>query len=93
MCNSFVVYFQIFKTFGYKKLKNSERIRRKPRQSASLRSTGPSHISTLSAGTGAASGLIPLWDWTGTMWCKLKNVLLDFFITMLLITKMSNFVG
>ncbi len=24
MCNSFVVYFQIFKTFGYKKLKNSE---------------------------------------------------------------------
>lgn len=26
MCNSFVVYFQIFKTFGYKKLKNSELI-------------------------------------------------------------------
>ena len=24
MCNSFVVYFQIFKTFGYKKLKNSD---------------------------------------------------------------------
>lgn len=26
MCNSFGVYFQIFKTFGYKKLKNSEKI-------------------------------------------------------------------
>ena len=26
MCNSFVVYFQIFKTFGYKKLKNSDYI-------------------------------------------------------------------
>ena len=24
MCNTFGVYFQIFKTFGYKKLKNSE---------------------------------------------------------------------
>ena len=24
MCNTFEVYFQIFKTFGYKKLKNSE---------------------------------------------------------------------
>ena len=24
MCNSFGVYFQIFKTFGYKKLKNSD---------------------------------------------------------------------
>ena len=26
MCNSFGVYFQIFKTFVYKKLKNSEKI-------------------------------------------------------------------
>ena len=49
------------------------------RQNASLRLMGPSRISTLSAGTGAASGLIPLWNWTGTMWCKLENVLLDFF--------------
>ena len=24
MCNTFEVYFQIFRTFGYKKLKNSE---------------------------------------------------------------------
>ena len=24
MCNTFAVYFQIFKTFGYKKLKNSD---------------------------------------------------------------------
>ena len=25
MCNTFAVYFQIFATFGYKKVKNSER--------------------------------------------------------------------
>lgn len=40
---------------------------------------GTFSYSTLSAVTGAASGLIPLWNWTGTMWCKLKNILLDFF--------------
>ena len=26
MCNTFAVYFQIFATFGYKKVKNSENI-------------------------------------------------------------------
>ena len=26
MCNTFAVYFQIFATFGYKKVKNSEKI-------------------------------------------------------------------
>ena len=25
MCNTFAVYFQIFATFGYKKVKNSEK--------------------------------------------------------------------
>lgn len=29
MCNTFAVYFQIFATFGYKKVKNSEKIRQK----------------------------------------------------------------
>ena len=27
MCNTFAVYFQIFATFGYKKVKNSDNIR------------------------------------------------------------------
>ena len=28
MCNTFAVYFQIFATFGYKKVKNSDSILR-----------------------------------------------------------------
>ena len=48
------------------------------RQNAILRLMGPSRISTLSVGTGVASWLIHLSGWIGTMWCKLKNVLLDF---------------
>ena len=29
MCNTFAVYFQIFATFGYKKVKNSEIVNKK----------------------------------------------------------------
>ena len=36
MCNTFAVYFQIFATFGYKKVKNSENLHKK-RDSSPLR--------------------------------------------------------
>ena len=30
MCNTFAVYFQIFATFGYKKVKNSDKLMAEP---------------------------------------------------------------
>lgn len=59
MCNTFAVYFQIFATFGYKKVKNSElfqchHVENKPIKETSLSKSRS--LGCLLAGLGQAEG-------------------------------------